>query len=102
MDSIMVDTMGNIKIEVKYEDDQAPEMLRRSCRNRKPKKYEKIQRLMRMYTCVHCPQTFSRLSQLRSHSKLHLDEVSLLLFIKNSFVSLRIFYLGLLTRILLK
>ena len=70
------DSNSQIKLEVKEEiitnDNEA---LGRGVRNRKPKKkYEKVQRFSRMYTCVQCPQTFSRLSQLRSHSKLHLDD----------------------------
>nr|XP_045592820.1 zinc finger protein 2-like [Procambarus clarkii] len=44
-------------------------------KNKRPrKKYEKIQRLTRIYTCVDCPETFSRLSQLRAHSRIHTED----------------------------
>ncbi|KAG7173658.1 Myoneurin-like 1, partial [Homarus americanus] len=48
--------------------------LRRKKNKRPRKKYEKIQRLTRIYTCVDCPETFSRLSQLRAHSRVHTED----------------------------
>ncbi|XP_064087709.1 zinc finger protein ZFP2-like isoform X1 [Macrobrachium nipponense] len=56
------------------EDSETRKVLRRKKSKRPRKKYEKIQRLSRIYTCVDCPETFSRLSQLRAHSRIHTED----------------------------
>ncbi|XP_037777888.1 zinc finger protein 431-like [Penaeus monodon] len=54
--------------------DSSRRLLRRKKGKRPRKTYEKIQRLTRIYTCVDCPETFSRLSQLRAHSRVHTED----------------------------
>ena len=56
------------------EDSESRKVLRRKKNKRPRKKYEKIPRLSRIYTCVDCPETFSRLSQLRAHSRIHNED----------------------------
>lgn len=74
-DLVAKDEEKQIEIDVKEENSSIRTHFKRA-RKSSRKKIESLQTSFEIYQCVHCPQTFNRLSQLKSHSKSHLGENS--------------------------
>lgn len=74
-DLVAKDEEKQNEIDIKEETSNIKSHLKRS-RKSSRKKIESLQTSFEIYQCVHCPQTFNRLSQLKSHSKSHLGENS--------------------------